>query len=178
MIAITSKLAYKKLNESGKSTTQKEVIMDVVESYCNMEHYDGKGISNNEIEVLTGYKINAVSGRVNDLKKDGRLKTIDKRKCTINTKSLISPVEPVGKEDVFKNETIDKIKLLLNLYGYKDYEFQTRSNGNTGIMIGYYKNISKDDLIRIQVNSDSKILEHSFYDEDCGHKCWYEIKTK
>jgi len=175
MIAVTSKLAYKKLNESGKSMTQKEVIMDVIKSYCNMEHYDGKGISNNEIEVLTGYKINAVSGRVNDLKKDGRLKTIDKRKCTVNTKSLISPVEPLNKEDVFKNETINKIKLLLNLYGYKDYEFKTKNDGAITFMIGYYKHISNNDLIRIQVNSDSKINEHSFYDEDCGDKFWYEL---
>ena len=175
MIAVTSKLAYKKLNESGKSMTQKEVIMDVIKSYCNMEHYDGKGISNNEIEVLTGYKINAVSGRVNDLKKDGRLKTIDKRKCTVNTKSLISPVEPLNKEDVFKNETINKIKLLLNLYGYKDYEFKTKNDGTITFMIGYYKHISNNDLIRIQVNSDSKINEHSFYDEDCGDKFWYEL---
>ena len=109
MIAVTSKLAYKKLNESGKSMTQKEVIMDVIEKYCNMEHYDGKGISNNEISTLTGYKINAVSGRVNDLKKDGKLKTIDKRKCSIVTESLISPVVPVS---IFDKENIDKIKLL------------------------------------------------------------------
>ena len=172
MIAVTSKLAYKKLNESGKSMTQKEVIMDVIEKYCNMEHYDGKGISNNEISTLTGYIINAVSGRVNDLKKDGKLKTIDKRKCSIVTESLISPVVPVS---IFDKENIDKIKLLLNLYGYKKYEFKTKKDGTIVFMIGYYKHISKNDLLRLQVHSNTKIKEHSFYDDDCGYKCWYEI---
>ena len=44
-----------------------------------------------EIEQITGIDINAVSGRVNDLKKGGHLKTIEKRKCTV-TNRLISPV--------------------------------------------------------------------------------------
>ena len=46
-----------------------------------------------EICNKTGFAINAVSGRVNDLKKDGKLQTVEKRKCTI-TNRLVAPVIP------------------------------------------------------------------------------------
>ena len=41
-ITTTSKLAYKQINEDGTSMNQKDVIMEAIESYCNMEYYDGK----------------------------------------------------------------------------------------------------------------------------------------
>ena len=91
MIAITSKLAYKELNEEGIGKTQKAKIMYVVK-----DHYiiHKEGLSLREICKLTNFDINAVSGRVNDLKKDGLLETDSKRKCSI-TKRLISPVIPL-----------------------------------------------------------------------------------
>lgn len=180
MPTTTSKLAYKQINEEGVSGNQKNVIMEAIKNYCNMEHYDGKGISLQEIKTITGIEINAVSGRVNDLKKDGLLETIEKRKCSI-TNRLVSPIVPKSDwilSNVFEKEELKKIELLLRLYGYTNYEFQTRSNGNIGLMIGYYKHISKNDLLRIQVNSNSKIKEHSFYDDDCGYKFWYEVEIK
>ena len=180
MPTTTSKLAYKQINEEGVSGNQKNVIMEAIKNYCNMEHYDGKGISLQEIKTITGIEINAVSGRVNDLKKDGLLETIEKRKCSI-TNRLVSPIVPKSDwilSNVFEREELKKIELLLRLYGYTNYEFQTRSNGNIGLMIGYYKHISKNDLLRIQVNSNSKIKEHSFYDDDCGYKFWYEVEIK
>jgi len=64
---------------------------------------------------------------------------------------------------------------LLKLYGYKDYELKIKENNTIIFMVGYYKHITKNDLIRLQVNSNSKIIEHSFYDEDCGYKFWYEL---
>ncbi len=172
MPTTTSKLAYKQINEEGVSGKQKNVIMEAVKSYCNMEHYDNEGISLREISLLTNIDINAVSGRVNDLKKDGELETIKKRKCSI-TKRLISPVIP--KSDIIKKEEIGKLELLLKLYGYKDYELKIKENNTIIFMVGYYKHITKNDLIRLQVNSNSKIIEHSFYDEDCGYKFWYEL---
>ena len=75
MIAITSKIAYKQINEEGVSSKQKDVIMEAIKNYCNMEHYDKKGISLQEIKKITGIEINAVSGRVNDLKNEGLLET-------------------------------------------------------------------------------------------------------
>ena len=180
MIAITSKIAYKQINEEGVSSKQKDVIMEAIKNYCNMEHYDKKGISLQEIKKITGIEINAVSGRVNDLKNEGLLETIEKRKCSI-TDRLVSPVVPKADwilSNVFEKEKLKKIELLLRLYGYMDYEFQTRSNGTFSLMIGYYKSISENDLIRIQVNSNSKLIQHSFYDDDCGYKFWYELQLK
>jgi len=167
MIASTSKLAYKQLNEEGIGNTQKSKILYVVR-----DHYKNsdKGLSLREISKLTNFEINAVSGRVNDLKKDGLLETTDKRKCSY-TKRLVSPVIPI---ESFKKEEISKLKLLLNLYGYKDHKFKIKNNKIT-FMIGYYKHISTTDLVRLQVNSKSKIVQHSFFDDDCGDKFWYEI---
>ena len=177
MIAITSKMAYKQINEDGTSSTQKNVIMETIKGYCNMEHYDGKGVSLRELKQLTGFDINAVSGRVNDLKKEGLIVTTHKRKCTISGRP-IAPVILKSETDVFNKEIINKITLLLKLYGYKDYEFELRSNGTFSLMIGYYKSISENDLIKIQVNSNSKLIQHSFYDDDCGYKFWYELQLK
>jgi len=95
MIAETSKLAYKQLNESGIGKTQKSKIL-----YLVRDHYQNtkKGLSLREISNMTNFEINAVSGRVNDLKKDGLLETTEKRKCSY-TGAMIAPVIPV-KENV------------------------------------------------------------------------------
>ena len=87
MIKDTSRLAYREIQEEGTSCNQKEVILQAV----SME-----GSSLKEISEATGIEINAVSGRVNDLKKEGRLETIAKRKCRV-TGRLISPVTKVHK---------------------------------------------------------------------------------
>ena len=87
----TSRLAYKQINEEGTSESQKETILSVVHrAFLNPVK---RGISLREISLRTGIDINAVSGRVNDLKKDGKLQTTVKRKCTI-TDRLIAPVIP------------------------------------------------------------------------------------
>ena len=95
MVTQTSKLAYKQLNEEGIGDTQKSKILYVVR-----EHYkiSDKGLSLREISNLTNFEINAVSGRVNDLKKDGLLETTEKRKCSY-TGAMIAPVIP-AKENV------------------------------------------------------------------------------
>ncbi|WP_273072214.1 hypothetical protein [Marinobacter sp.] len=95
MIAETSKLAYKQLNESGIGKTQKSKIL-----YLVRDHYQNtkKGLSLREISNMTNFEINAVSGRVNDLKKDGLLETTEKRKCSY-TGAMIAPVIP-AKENV------------------------------------------------------------------------------
>ena len=92
MVTVTSKLAYKELNEEGIGKTQKAKIMYVVKEHYNIHK---KGLSLREICTFTNFDINAVSGRVNDLKKDGLLETDSKRKCSI-TKRLISPVKIKG----------------------------------------------------------------------------------
>ena len=80
----TSKLAYNELKYTGQHKNQKDTIADILIYYPN-------GLSLREICEKTGFDINAVSGRVNDLKKDGMLKTTQKRRCSI-TNRLINPV--------------------------------------------------------------------------------------
>ena len=87
MIRDTSKLAYREIQEDGTSTNQKDTILRAVEM---------NGSSLKEISEVTGIEINAVSGRVNDLKKEGRLEHTAKRKCSI-TGRLITPVTKVHK---------------------------------------------------------------------------------
>lgn len=87
MIRDTSKLAYREINDEGVSSNQKEQILNAVAM---------GGSSLKEISQVTGIEINAVSGRVNDLKKEGRLEHAPKRKCSI-TNRLITPVGKVHK---------------------------------------------------------------------------------
>tara|TARA_R100000781_G_C4039640_1_gene113525 strand:+ start:288 stop:581 length:294 start_codon:yes stop_codon:yes gene_type:complete len=90
--AVTSRIAYKEIKQDGTSSTQKQGILEAVKGSEN-------GLSLREICKLTGFDINAVSGRVNDLKKEGMLETTSKRKCTI-TSRLISPVALKSQVDI------------------------------------------------------------------------------
>tara|TARA_R110000823_G_C15548851_1_gene459072 strand:+ start:152 stop:487 length:336 start_codon:yes stop_codon:yes gene_type:complete len=90
-VATTSRIAYKDINESGVVINQKEIIYNIVLDHGKAQWAKNNGMSLKEISKITGIEINAVSGRVNELKKENRLETINKRKCQI-TGSLISPV--------------------------------------------------------------------------------------
>jgi|TARA_R100001530_G_C4300755_1_gene150406 hypothetical protein len=180
-VTTTSKIAYKDINESGVSKNQKDTIYDIV----NRDN-TGTGMSLKEISAFTGIEINAVSGRVNDLKKENRLETTTKRKCNI-TNRLISPVI-IKTESSKRNMLIDiypdkededKVKLLLKIYGYENVVFKwSLSNKSRYIRIGYWKPISKEDLEQIHINSNLKLEEISIWDDDCGNKYWYDIKPK
>ena len=89
MSRVTSRKAYKELNEEGKVRSQKDTILFVVSMIPNSEK--DFGMSLKEIVKQTGYEINAVSGRVNDLKKVGSIEECTKRKCRI-TGRLVTPV--------------------------------------------------------------------------------------
>ena len=103
MVEATSKFAYKQIIEAGIAKTQKHKIFWIVEEHFNIHN---EGLSLREIALMTNYDINAVSGRVNDLKKEGVLETDKKRYCTI-TKRLISPVIPVLTIEKVKQEDIE-----------------------------------------------------------------------
>lgn len=107
-VTTTSRISYKEINESGTSKNQKDIILDMV----NRDN-TGKGMSLREISAFTDIEINAVSGRVNDLKKDNRLETTTKRKCRI-TNRLIAPV-------VIKTESSDR-NVLIEKYRKKRIE--------------------------------------------------------
>jgi hypothetical protein len=90
LVTETSKEAYKQINQDGTATTQKKHILKVVQEYY---FKNGVGMSLREICKHTNYEINAVSGRVNDLKKQGKLDTWYKKKCPISYKT-INAIEP------------------------------------------------------------------------------------
>ena len=82
MNRITSSLAYNELKYSGQHKNQKNTIVDVLIYYP-------KGLSLREICEKTGFDINAVSGRVNDLKKLEVVEEMEKRKCSITNRTII-----------------------------------------------------------------------------------------
>tara|TARA_R110002110_G_scaffold301455_1_gene515492 strand:+ start:614 stop:892 length:279 start_codon:yes stop_codon:yes gene_type:complete len=83
MMQETSKKAYREINQEGVVTNQKQVILD-----CVRENNRGFGMSLKEISRSTGIEINAVSGRVNTLKKENMLAIHSKRKCSISMRTI------------------------------------------------------------------------------------------
>lgn len=81
----TSLIAYDELKTSGKQPKQKDIILNVLKG-CD------KALSLQEICNKTGMAINAVSGRVNDLKKANQVVEATKRKCSVTCKT-ITPVK-------------------------------------------------------------------------------------
>ena len=89
MSRTTSIMAYKTINEDGTATSQRQIILDMINNISNVNK--SFGFSLKEISRQTGFEINAVSGRVNELKKDDLVKECTKRRCRI-TGRLITPV--------------------------------------------------------------------------------------
>ncbi len=84
MVRDTSRIAYNDLKATGKQPKQKDIILNVLRDSTNP-------MSLQEICNKTGFAINAVSGRVNDLKKANQVVEAEKRKCTVTCKT-ITPV--------------------------------------------------------------------------------------
>lgn len=84
MIRDSSLAAYDHLQETGKLGTQAQTILDCIRS--------GRDYSLQELVKITGYAINAVSGRCNDLKKAGMLAEGAPRRCSV-TGRTIHPVK-------------------------------------------------------------------------------------
>ena len=89
MTRTTSRLAYRQINEDGTLSSQRDIIFSAIATIP--EHDKNFGISLKEIARQTGFEINAVAGRVNELKKEDFIKECNKRKCRI-TGRLITPV--------------------------------------------------------------------------------------
>ena len=87
MTRVTSRMAYREINENGTLMSQKDIIFSAI----NMIDDRDFGISLKELSRQTGLEINAVAGRVNELKKEEFIKECDKRRCRI-TNRLITPV--------------------------------------------------------------------------------------
>ena len=82
--------AYFAHRDSGRLGTQQQKVMDRIEA-SNRRH-GRHDFSLREIAAITGMEINAVSGRVNELKRIGLLVEAAPRKCRV-TGRTITPVE-------------------------------------------------------------------------------------
>lgn len=83
----TSTLAYRDIKNSGKRDTQVGQILN-----CLEDQELSTDLTLKEISRLTGLEINAVSGRVNGMKKDGLVSEAPKRQCRV-TGRWVTPVE-------------------------------------------------------------------------------------
>ena len=95
----TSKAAYEHNRESGITGSQKKALHSLVDKMTNGRR--GRGVTLKELSRESGLEINAVSGRINDLKKEGMIAECNKRKCTITNRTVI-PVT-IGNGDVGGN---------------------------------------------------------------------------
>ena len=84
MVRTTSIIAFNDLKAANKHRTQKQIILDALRE-------NKTPMSLQEICDRTNFQINAVSGRVNDLKKSNQVVEDSTRKCTI-TRKTITPV--------------------------------------------------------------------------------------
>ena len=87
----TSRIAYKNIIEEGKADSQQSYIIRLLKHEAPL--------SRREISKATNIEIGSVSGRVNELKKEGRLKEDPKRKCNI-TGRLVTPVRTLTMQEI------------------------------------------------------------------------------
>ena len=87
MTATSSIEAYRDIQSTGKSQKQVDIIMDVLLS-------NKKPLTGREIQQKTDLDINAISGRLNEMKAVGLVTTCGKTKCPI-TKRTVVPVTAV-----------------------------------------------------------------------------------
>ena len=85
--------AYDELRNSPKLGNQQQTILN------NLRH--GRDYSLREIQKITGFEINVVSGRVNDLKKLNLLIETKKRQCSVTGKTILPVRWPAKQEDLF-----------------------------------------------------------------------------
>lgn len=90
-IRITSRSSYGAIKEDGQLAKQEEAILFVMKPEWNY--------SLKELSHLTGIAINAVSGRVNGLKKKYRLIEGEKRHCSITGRTIIPLQLPSAQYD-------------------------------------------------------------------------------
>lgn len=90
----SSRAAYHELRDSGRLGRQQQTIIDQVKP--------GRDYSLRELSAITGLEINAVSGRVNDLKKLNLLVEGEKRPCTVTGKTITPVKLPAKQGELFQ----------------------------------------------------------------------------
>ena len=82
MVRDTSVIAYGELKITGKKQSQEKRILEILKE-------KGGGLSLSEISALTGFEKSSVSGRVNTLKKNGKVfEGVNKIKCPITNRTI------------------------------------------------------------------------------------------
>ena len=105
-VRVTSRVAYKELTDSGERNNQASRILATIINCTTGGGY--KDMSLREIKHNSvGLDINAISGRVNELKKNYSLTECAKRKCSI-TGRLIRPVRPTTLQEKIDKEVSSK----------------------------------------------------------------------
>lgn len=94
----TRNRAYFALRDSTKLGEQQNRIMRAIDASNN--RYGIHDHSLREIAALTGLEINAVSGRVNELKKAGLLVEAAQRRCKVTGRTVTPLIVPVSFEAV------------------------------------------------------------------------------
>ena len=84
----TSLSAYREIQSSGKLGTQQQLILERIRA--SNAKYGEHDFSLQEIAAITKLPINAVSGRVNDLKKAGMLVESNKRACKVTGRTIVA----------------------------------------------------------------------------------------
>ena len=108
-VRTTSKITFKEISEDGTKVKQKDAIYKIVKELCsNFTMFED--VSLREIKLHTNFDINAISARVNELKKEHMLIECDKRRCSISNR-LITPVRPLTIQ-----ETVDAVIADVNHY--------------------------------------------------------------
>jgi hypothetical protein len=94
MVRDTSKKSHEINKSSGIQGNQKKMLYELVKNITNGSRSDG--VTLKELSRESGLEINAVSGRINDLKKEGMIAECDKRKCKITNRTVIPVTIAIG----------------------------------------------------------------------------------
>jgi len=79
-VSSTSIECYHAIRDEDRLSKQQSAVMEAIRK--------GQDYSLQEISKLTGLAINAVSGRVNELKESGALEQAETRKCSITGRTV------------------------------------------------------------------------------------------
>jgi len=120
MVTETSKLTYKTITKDGTKSRQSDDIYNLIirqiSHVSNFNDYDN-GISLREISKHCDFDLSAISARVNELKRQGKLEEVPKRKCFV-TQRTITPVRYVRNK-------IGKVKHLAEDKHHSIHRMQT-----------------------------------------------------
>jgi len=92
----TSLEAYSAIKSDGTLTRQQQHIIDKMRTAFRRD------ITRSELSQLTGYPINVIAGRVNELVKLGALVEVHKRTCTVTGRNVMALAIPVRQGDLFE----------------------------------------------------------------------------